>query len=111
MQTVPPEDFFDKSPLTDDKVEFGYEKVVFNKKDRYMNSDKRIQAMKALLLGPFIHGEAAGIVKAVKYVAAVAQTTTNSTEKAQILALLDICPIMLNVLYAARNGIFQIEFS
>lgn len=57
MQTKPADDFFGSYPLTDDKVEFTFEKVMFNKKDRYMNGDKRIQAMRALLAAPFIHGE------------------------------------------------------
>lgn len=42
MATTPPEDFFKTYPLTDDTVEFDYEKIIFNRKDRFMNSDKRI---------------------------------------------------------------------
>jgi hypothetical protein len=42
MQTKAPEDYFNTYPLTDDKIELTFEKVMFNKKDRYMNGDKRI---------------------------------------------------------------------
>jgi len=37
--------------------------------------------MRALLLGPFIHGLPNAIPRIIRYIAAVAQTTTNSTEK------------------------------
>jgi hypothetical protein len=38
--------------------------------------------MKALLLGAFIHKTPAAIPKAIRFIAAAAQLTTNSTEKA-----------------------------
>jgi hypothetical protein len=85
MQTKPADDFFSTYPLTDDKIELTFEKVMFNKKDRYMNGEKRIQAMRALLAAPFIHGEQTGLAKVLRYIAACAQTTTNSTEKQQII--------------------------
>lgn len=72
MQTKPAEDFFGSYPLTDDKIEFVFEKNMFNKKDRYMNGEKRIQAMRALLAAPFIHGEQNSLLKVMKYIAACA---------------------------------------
>lgn len=109
MQTKPAEDFFNSYPLTDDKIEFTFEKNMFNKKDRYMNGEKRIQAMRALLAAPFIHGEQNGLLKVMKYIAACAQTTTNSTEKQQIIQIIDINQIMSNVLFALKEKIFNFE--
>lgn len=82
MQVDGVEESFTTYPLTDEKVEFAFEKMMFNKKDRYFNSEKRITAMRALMIGPFIHSEPKPILKIMRYIAAVAQTTTNSTEKA-----------------------------
>ena len=84
--------------------------MLFNKKDRYFNGEKRIQAMKALLLGPFIHGIPAAIPKVMRYIAAAAQLTTNSTEKAQIMSILDPCNIMKNIYFAILKHIFDADF-
>lgn len=72
MQTECNDDSFTSYPLTEEKIEFGFEKVLFNKKDRYFNGDKRIIAMKALLLAPFIHGIPQAITKIMRYIAAIA---------------------------------------
>lgn len=110
MQTEIVDDFFPTYPYTEEKVEHTFEKVLFNKKDRYFNSEKRITALKALLLGPFIHSIPQAITKIMRYIASVAQTTTNSTEKAQVLAILDPCIIMRNVYFCIMKKIFDLDF-
>jgi len=110
MQTECNDDSFSSYPLTEEKIEYGFEKVLFNKKDRYFNGEKRITAMRALLLGPFIHGLPNAIPRVIRYIAAVAQTTTNSTEKQQILSILDPCSLMKNVYFAIIKKIFQLDF-
>ena len=72
MQTEVVDDFFPTYPYTNEKVEHTFEKILFNKKDRYFNNDKRITAMKVLLLGPFIHNTPKAITKIMRYIASVA---------------------------------------
>lgn len=70
MQTTADDDFFPMYPLTEEVVEHTFEKVLFNKKDRYFNTDKRITAMRALLVGPFINNLPMAIPKVMRYIAA-----------------------------------------
>ena len=66
--------------------------------------------MKALLLGPFIHKLPAAVPKVIRYIAAAAQLTTNSTEKAQIMSILEPCSIIRNVLFAVAKKLFDADF-
>jgi hypothetical protein len=100
MQTKVVEEFFESYPLTEEPIQFDFEKILFNKKDRYFNGERRLQSMRALLLAPFIHAQPKAIGKVMRYIAAAAQTTSNSTEKAAIIQILEPLSIIEYIIEA-----------
>ncbi|CAL6113940.1 Conserved_hypothetical protein [Hexamita inflata] len=109
MQTKVVEEFFESYPLTEEPIQFDFEKILFNKKDRYFNGERRLQSMRALLLAPFIHAQPKAISKVMRYIAAAAQTTSNSTEKAAIIQVLDPLSVFEYILEAKQQGLFDIN--
>ncbi|CAL5970993.1 Conserved_hypothetical protein [Hexamita inflata] len=109
MQTQVVEEFFEFYPLTEEPIQFNFEKILFNKKDRYFNGERRLQSMRALLLAPFIHSQPKAIGKVMRYIAAAAQTTSNSTEKAAIIQILDPLSVFEYILEAKQQGLFDIN--
>ena len=73
--------FFTNYPITNEEVKSNFEKSLLNKKDRFFNSDQRIQAMSALLFAAFLYQDFSALLRALRYIAAAGQTTNNSTEK------------------------------
>ncbi|CAL6101913.1 Conserved_hypothetical protein [Hexamita inflata] len=109
MQTKVVEEFFESYPLTEEPIQFDFEKILFNKKDRYFNGERRLQSMRALLLAPFIHAQPKAIGKVMRYIAAAAQTTSNSTEKAAIIQVLDPLSVFEYILEAKQQGLLDIN--
>lgn len=60
-------------PNSQEKLETTFEKILFNKKDRFMNGDDRLNAMKALILSSFVFEQPHALLRAIRYLSAVHQ--------------------------------------
>ena len=56
-----------KYPHTEEEITEQFEKNILSHKERFLNSEKRISAMHALLIGAFVLGKSTVIGKVIRF--------------------------------------------
>jgi len=95
----------------DEPVEFPFEKNLLNSKDNFLNSEKRYDALSALLIGGFIYGQEKGILRAIKLIAQKGQQTSNSQEKQKVLGLFSPSTLLQVIIMAHGRGLIKGDIS
>lgn len=102
--------FFTNYPITNEEVKTNFEKSLLNKKDRFFNSEQRIQAMSASLFAAFVYQDFSALLRALKYIAAAGQTTNSSTEKSQIMGTITPESLINMIFRSCKLGEFNVSF-